>query len=165
MASRGVKHRCEMRTGRGSGESSRSKDLFSPKFVNSTFSEFVFSFFQRRRSEGKSINARSKARALSLLCFRWFRFLSFCRGLLDYGLSAQTESNRAKKETRLHFEEGNAEKMTTAALAAAAAPNASSGAASSAAATQVAVRFVTRLPLEYRVPDEPVVSWGQDKDG
>ena len=106
MASRGVKHRCEMRTGRGSGESSRSKDLFSPKFVN-----------------------------------------------------------RAKKETRLHFEEGNAEKMTTAALAAAAAPNASSGAASSAAATQVAVRFVTRLPLEYRVPDEPVVSWGQDKDG
>ena len=55
--------------------------------------------------------------------------------------------------------------MTTAALAAAAAPNASSGAASSAAATQVAVRFVTRLPLEYRVPDEPVVSWGQDKDG
>lgn len=50
--------------------------------------------------------------------------------------------------------------MTTAALAAAAAPNASSGAA---AATQVAVRFVTRLPLEYRVPDEPVVScWGQD---
>lgn len=43
--------------------------------------------------------------------------------------------------------------MTTAALAAAA-PNASSA----AAATQVTVRFVTRLPLEYRVPDEPVVS-------
>ena len=50
--------------------------------------------------------------------------------------------------------------MTTAALAAAA-PNGSSGGASSAAATQVAVRFVTRLPLEYRVPDEPVVSRGQ----
>jgi len=41
--------------------------------------------------------------------------------------------------------------MTIAALAAAAPANA-------AAATQVAVRFVTRLPLEYRVSDEPVVS-------
>ena len=48
--------------------------------------------------------------------------------------------------------------MTTAA---AAQPNA----AASAAATQVAVRFVTRLPLEFRVPDEPVVSWERDMQG
>lgn len=54
--------------------------------------------------------------------------------------------------------------MTTAAVdapasaAAAAAAAAAHGSNGSAAATQVTVRFVTRLPLEYRVPDEPVVS-------
>ena len=48
--------------------------------------------------------------------------------------------------------------MTTA--AAVAPPPHAASAVAAAAATQVAVRFVTRLPLEFHVPDEPVVSLG-----
>jgi hypothetical protein len=119
----------------------------------------IFVFFQTFRRSEEASTPHSKRLALAFfLCS--FRFLSVCRGLLHQALSAQTENDRAQERKKVPTSRREQQRKTMTS-----APNASSAAAAAAAATQVAVRFVTRLPLEYRVPDEPVVRWGQDMEG